>query len=348
MPDRFYRSLALVGLLTLATGPALEAGEFNDAQYMHMDFPAWFKESFLNLREDVDEAGEAGKVGLMVLFTTEGCSYCAEFIRRSLGDPGLASLVQAHFDAVGLEIFSDAEMVDPSGNETRVKQFAEDAGAGFAPTLLFYGEGGRLIYRGVGYHSPERFRTLLDFLIGGHHERTSFRDYVGTRTTGAAQGQTRYRLRPDPLFSQPPYALDRSRASAQHPLLVIFEGEGCGDCEALHDEVLALPEVRELLHRFEVVRLDAGDAATPVVTPEGTRTTAAAWYAETGFSRLPAFLFFEENGKEVLRTDAMVLRQRMMNSLQYALERAYEKQWTYQRFARSKSMERAQREREPH
>ena len=65
----------------------------------------------------------------MVLFTTEGCSYCAEFIRRSLGDPGLASLVQAHFDAVGLEIFSDAEMVDPSGNETRVKQFAEDAKA---------------------------------------------------------------------------------------------------------------------------------------------------------------------------------------------------------------------------
>jgi hypothetical protein len=37
-----------------------------------------------------------------------------------------------------------------------------------------------------------------------------------------------------------------------------------------------------------------------------------------------------------------MLRQRMMNSLLYTLERAYEKQWSYQRFARSKALERLQ------
>lgn len=345
MPRQFRYSLILLATLALATGMSPKAGDFDDAQLMHIGYPAWFKESFLDLQEDMEEAASAGKVGLMVLFTTEGCSYCAEFIRKSLGDSRLAAQVQDHFDAIGLEIFSDAEMVDPRGAALRVKGFAEREGAGFAPTLLFYGDDGRLLYRGVGYHSPERFGMVLDYLIGGHYQQASFRDYVATREAAAAQEGSAYRLRPDPLFSPPPYALDRSRIPAQRPLLVIFEGTGCGDCETLHDDVLALPEVRELLGRFEVVRLDAGDATTPVVTPAGTRATPAAWYAETGFSALPALLFFEEGGKEVLRTDALVLRQRMMNSLLYTLERAYEKQWTYQRFARSKSIERVKRER---
>lgn len=121
---------------------------------------------------------------------------------------------------------------------------------------------------------------------------------------------------------------------------MIFEADGCEDCAELHQQVLSLPEVRGLLERFDVVRLDAGDATTAVIAPDGSRTTPADWYARSGLSRLPALLFFEEGGKEVLRTDALVLRQRMMNSLLYTLERAYEKQWTYQRFARSKSIER--------
>jgi thioredoxin-related protein len=319
-----------------------QAGDFEDSAIAHVGYPTWFKESFLDLQEDIAEAGADGKLGLMVLFTTEGCSYCAEFIRRSLGDAALASKVRSHFDAIGLEIFSDAEMLDPQGNPMRVKGFAEREGAGFAPTLLFYGSNGDLLYRGVGYHAPERFDLVLDYLIGGHQARMSFRDYALAQTDQRASAPSSYRLRSDPMFSAPPYALDRSRMAAQRPLLVIFEADGCSECNQLHDEVLALPEVRALLEGFEVVRLDAQDAESPVVAPDGSRTNPAAWYAATGFSRLPAMLFFEEGGDQVLGTDALMLRQRMMNSLLYTLERAYEKQWSYQRFARSKALERLQ------
>jgi thioredoxin-related protein len=342
MPRGYLPLVLPLALLLFAAGPEPQAGDFDDAQVSHIGFPVWFNQGFLDLQQDIQDARAAGKLGLMVLFTTEGCSYCAEFIRRSLGDPDLAALVQDDFDAVGLEIFSDAELVDPQGVTLPAKQFAAREGVGFAPTLLFYGEDGRLLYRGVGYHSPDRFRMVLDYLAGGHYVATSFRDYAAARGAGAGKPASTYRLRSDPLFASPPFALDRSRIPAQRPLLVIFEANGCGDCADLHDQVLALPEVRDLLQRLEVVRLDAGDGKTPVVTPGGGRTTPAAWYAETGFSGLPAMLFFEEGGKEVLRTDALVLRQRMMNSLMYTLERAYEKQWTYQRFARSKSLDRMQ------
>lgn len=339
------RVLFLVILWVAGLGVSL-AGDFEDAAIMHIDYPEWFKESFLDLPEDIDEARAAGKRGLMVLFTTEGCSYCAELIRVSLGDARLAERVQALFDAVGLEIFSDAEMVAPDGSQSRVKAFAERAGAGFAPTLLFYGEGGELLYRGVGYHDPARFAGVLDYLSGPQQEGQSFRDFILARSAERRSPGDGYGLASDPLFSPPPYALDRSRMPADRPLLVIFEADGCESCGAMHREVLALPEVRTLLGRFEVVRLDAEDAETPVLTPDGRRTRAADWFAETGLTGLPALLFFDEHGREVLRTDALVLRQRMMNALLYTLERAYEKDWTYQRFARARALERVRREKE--
>jgi hypothetical protein len=55
-------------------------------------------------------------------------------------------------------------------------------------------------------------------------------------------------------------------------------------------------------------------------------------------------LFFDEHGNEVLRTDALVLNQRMMNSLNFVIEQAYMKGWTYQRFARSKGAEKLQKQ----
>ena len=339
------RDLLLGCLWLVAVGPA-QAVEFNDATVMHIAYPDWFKETFFDLPEDIDEARAAGKQGVMILFTTEGCSYCAEFIRTSLGDPGLVARLQAQFDAIGLDIFSDMEMTAPDGTQERVKTFAKRAGAGFSPTVLFYGEGGALLYRGVGYHDPARFELVLDYLTEGDPSAESFAAFVRARKARSEEAAADYRLASDPLFSAPPYALDRSQVAADRPLLVIFEADGCADCAQFHQQVLALPEVRELLARFDVVRLDADDEQTPVLKPDGEGTTPASWWVATGFSRQPALMFFDERGQEVLRTDALVIRQRMLNSLLYVLERAYAKDWTYQRFARSRALERINRAQE--
>jgi thioredoxin-related protein len=74
--------------------------------------------------------------------------------------------------------------------------------------------------------------------------------------------------------------------------------------------------------------------------PNGHLTNPAAWYKSTDFSRLPALVFFDEKGRKVLETDALVKHQRMMNAINYVLERAYKKDWTYQRFSRNKAIER--------
>ena len=135
-------------------------------------------------------------------------------------------------------------------------------------------------------------------------------------------------LKADPLFVKPPYALDRSRFPASKPLLVIFEKPGCVECAGFHSDVLALKKVRKALKRFEVVRFDASDVKTPILAPDGKKTSPAGWYEQAALTRVPAILFFDEKGNEVLKTDTLVLHQRMMNSLNYVLERAYKKGWT--------------------
>lgn len=331
-----FRPLLLAGLCLASLGP-VQAGDFDDAAVMRIDYPAWFKDSFLDLPEDIQDARDAGKQGMMILFTTEGCSYCAQFIRTSLNDPAIEASLRANFDVIGLEIFSDAEMIAPDGSAERVKSFAKSAGAGFAPTVLFYGENGEPLYRGVGYHDPERFAAVLRDL---NPDQASSTELSAKTEAPPADATATYALADDSMFRRPPYALDRSQFAAERPLLVIFESDTCKDCARFHQEVLKQPDVRDLLERFEVVRLDAADKDTPLLKPDGEAATPADWWAETGFEEQPALLFIDEQGQEVLRTDALVLRQRMINSLLYVLERAYEKDWTYQRFARSRALAR--------
>lgn len=324
----------------------LSAKDFNDGEFGHVEYPAWFKnDPFNDLSLVLGEARSNGKHGLMVLFTTEGCSYCYVFIRKSLGDSKLASLAQDHFHSVGLEIFDDTEMTDPRGVEISTKQFAKQEGAEYSPTLIFYGDGGERILRVVGYQSPERFEKILHYITGNHYHSESLGNYfnrVSEKKEVAVDSSVD--LKQDPLFSKPPYALERYRFPASNPLLVIFETAGCNECGDFHTDVLALEEIRGVLAKFEIVRLDAEDEKTPVLTPDGSRVNPALWFRQYNFTRVPALVFFNEHGKTVLKTDALVLGHRMMNSMNYVLERAYEKDWTYQRFARAKGIERRLKE----
>jgi thioredoxin-related protein len=138
--------------------------------------------------------------------------------------------------------------------------------------------------------------------------------------------------------------LDRSRMAAGQPLLVVFEQPDCEACARFHRRVLGDKGVRRLIGEFEAVQLDAGDAQQGLITPAGERTTPAAWYRQLGLSYQPAVLFFDENGREVMRIDAETQRFRMEGSLQMVLEGAAAETAQLQRWRRDKAIARFQRE----
>jgi thioredoxin-related protein len=220
-----------------------------------------------------------------------------------------------------------------------IKQFSKKEGVEFSPTLLFFDVNGERILRVTGYQSPERFNAILTYITGKYYTSETLANYFERLSEKAAISLSGAGLKHDSLFEKPPYALDRRHFAARQPLLVIFEKPGCVACADFHASVLTSKEVRSALKKFEVVQLESTDDSTIILAPDGNRFTPNSWFKKAAFTRVPAILFYDEKGNEVLKTDALVMRQRMMNSLLYVLERAYEKGWTYQQFARSKAIE---------
>lgn len=319
---------------------SLAAQTFDDSKIKHIEYPGWFTTNeFQDLSEVLSASVAERKQGLMVFFSTEGCSYCDRFIRTSLQDPQLQKTLRSHFTVVGLEVFDDTEMTDPAGQSMSIKAFAARHRTEFTPTLLFFDSNGKRILRVTGYQSPERFKVVLDYLVGKHYLGTSLREYrvaLKSNQSPAQKPAVTADRRPDNAAID----LNRGQLSLTRPLLVLFEKPGCTQCRALNEDVLALPEIRQQLASFDIVRLNAGDHRQRITLPDGVKTTPAAWFDAAGFTHLPALLFFNESGKEVLKTDAIVKRQRMLNSMSFVLERAYDKGWSYQRHARSKGIQR--------
>lgn len=317
-----------------AAGPEAGVDPFDAVSFQdgpgsrEMAYPDWFKHSFLDLREDVQEAAAEGR-RLVVYFGQRDCAYCQALLEVNFGKADIVAYTRRHFDVVPIDIWSDVEVVDTRGERLSSKAFAEREKAQFTPTLIFYGEQGEEVFRLRGYYPPYEFGAALEYVADGHHGRIGFRDYL-------ARAEPNLRFEPedlvdDPLFARPPHLLDRTRFPAERPLAVFFEQPQCHACDILHSEQLRDPRIRQALEQFEVVQLDMG-AGTPVLTPDGRRVTASQWARELGLFYPPTVLFFDENGREIIRVDSVVRFHRLASVLDFVLSKDYLAQPYFQRW----------------
>lgn len=128
------------------------------------EVPEWFSPSFLDMREDVAEAGREGK-RLMVYFHQDGCPYCKQLVTVNFRDPKIVDKVRRHFVAVDINIFGDREVTWTEGRKMSEKHFAALMKVRYTPTLLFLDDKGAVAARIDGYLPPERFTEALDAAI---------------------------------------------------------------------------------------------------------------------------------------------------------------------------------------
>jgi thioredoxin-related protein len=299
----------------------------------HFTVPGWFKQSFLDLPEDVKEASRGGK-RLLLYFGQEGCPYCAELFNNNFSQRHIVEYTQKNFDAIALDIWGDREVTDFSGRKLPEKEFAASLKVLFTPTLLFIDEKGETILRINGYYAPHQFMVALRYVAEKQEKRLSFRDYLAKQTPPPARGT----LHSQPFFAKPPY--DLSKVSADRPIAVFFEQKDCAGCDQVHKEILNDPATQESLKRFQSIQLDRW-SDTPVVTPAGRKTTAREWANELNIAYVPSAVFFDD-GKEVIKIEAFLKGFHMQSVLEFVATGAYKKQPELQRFIR----ERAERLRE--
>ena len=120
---RWLISMALaIALLPIQAGFAAEKrGEFSGAK--ETVYPDWFKESFLELEEDVQEAGEAGR-RVMLFFHQAGCPYCNLLVERNLAQKDIEKTMREHFDVIALNLWGDRDVATVDGQTFTEKNFA--------------------------------------------------------------------------------------------------------------------------------------------------------------------------------------------------------------------------------
>lgn len=99
----------------------------------------WSGESFLDLREDLNEATAAGK-RLLVVFEQKGCIYCKKFHTEILSKKYINDYVRENFVLLQINLWGDREVVDFDGSTVTEKKLAGRWGVVNTPTAFFMPE----------------------------------------------------------------------------------------------------------------------------------------------------------------------------------------------------------------
>jgi thioredoxin-related protein len=292
------------------------------------DMPAWFKESFLDTREDIAEAAKGGR-RLMLYFHQDGCPYCAKLLRENFGDKAIADKTRKHFDVIAINLWGDREVTDLAGKATTEKAFAKALRVQFTPTLLMLDEKGATALRLNGYVPPHQFDAALDYVGGRLEKKQSFTDYLLVRAPEAASGT----LHAQPWLMASPLNLSKRDGK---PLLVIFEQKVCAACDEMHADGFPRPEVAELLKRYRAARVDIASAEA-LKTPNGKSLAMREWARKLKIVYTPSFVFFDAGGREVFRVEGYLRPFHLASSLDYVASGAYKKQPEFQRFIEARA-----------
>jgi thioredoxin-related protein len=292
------------------------------------EYPDWFKDSFLDFREDIQEATDAGK-RLVVLFHQDGCPYCNALVERNFAQKDIKEKAQKNFDFIAINMWGNRPITDVDGDRYIEKTFASSLKVQFTPTVLFFNEKGKVVLRINGYHSPQRFSVDLDYVAKHKETELSYRDYLkANRPTVRANKK----LNKQAFFSKTGFDFSKkTRKGNTRPYAVFFEQKDCPNCDLLHTKVLPDKSILGIIEKFDVYQLDMW-SKTPVVTPSGKTMTAKEWAKELNVQFAPSIVVFNPSGEEIIRSEAFFKVFHTQGIFNYVLSKDYMEEPSFQRY----------------
>jgi thioredoxin-related protein len=294
-----------------------------------IDIPPWFATTFLDFREDIDEAAREGK-RLLVYFGQDGCPYCKKLMTTNFSQRAIVDKTRSHFVAIAINMWGDRELRWLDGRTTTEKGLAALLKVQFTPTILIFDESGNVVVRLDGYYPPQRFEAVLEYAARKLEKGQTLGEYLRR----AAKEPAAAKLHDQPFIMTPPYDLRRKADS--RPLAVLFETVDCSPCDEMHREGFRRSEVLAQVRRVDVARF-ALASPTPLTTPDGRAVTAEAWARELGVTFTPTVVFFDSAGKEVFRVGAYLRPFHLAASFAYVADQAYRTEPSFQRFIQARA-----------
>lgn len=144
----------------------------------------WFLQSFLDLREDLDEAAAKGK-RFVIMWEQKGCPYCKETHLVNLAKTEISTFIRQNFVVLQLDLFGARKVKDFDGEELSERDLARKYAVRFTPTVQFFPqkvEGAKTgkdieVARMPGYMRPFPFYAMFQYVKEGAYAEGPFRAY---------------------------------------------------------------------------------------------------------------------------------------------------------------------------
>jgi len=127
------RRLIVALAACLLTAPAIAATLGDDGLHK----TPWMRETFKDLREDLEEANAEGK-RLMVMVEQRGCIYCTRMHEEVWPVEEISSYIDENYFVIQINMFGDIEVVDFDGTALPEKDMVRRWGALFTPMVMVF------------------------------------------------------------------------------------------------------------------------------------------------------------------------------------------------------------------
>jgi thioredoxin-related protein len=145
----------------------------------------FFTQTFGDLREEMQLAKSEGKLGMLLFFEAEACSYCQAMLWNVLSDRQVQDWYRDRFVNIAIDIHGDVEITDFDGITLPSKVFSDHRRIYLTPVVSFLDFTGAEIYRHLGMvRTADEFLVIGEYVEGRHYLDTEYKDYARRRGLG--------------------------------------------------------------------------------------------------------------------------------------------------------------------
>jgi len=172
--------------LLFASWSILGAAEVRDPQ------SNFFDQSFGDFHEELQNARDAGKLGILIMFEMDECPFCHRMKQTVLNQSEVQDYYKGHFLVFSVDIEGDLEIHDFAGNPTTEKEFAfKQNRVRATPVFQFFDLDGNAIKQARftgATNGPDEFLWLGQYVVDRVYEQMNFTRYKRERQAAGNAG----------------------------------------------------------------------------------------------------------------------------------------------------------------
>lgn len=176
IPRHGLSAALLYALLALAVASVAWAAPRDPGQF-------FFDQTFGDFQEELEQAREEGKRGILLMFEMDECPFCHRMKTTVLNQPDIQDYFKAHFMIFPVDVEGDVELTDFNGQTMPQKDFAlKSYRVRATPVFAFFDLDGQLVARYTGAtRDAGEFRWLGDYVVEERFREMTFEQYKRQR-----------------------------------------------------------------------------------------------------------------------------------------------------------------------